>query len=542
MRRILGGKNAYLVNGQLRCGLTGGDILKGTQMDMQSGQSDGETASDYSIGEVIRFVTSSLPLAILGALIVGLISLAILLLARVALPEVATFRTALVITMPNSADGKYPNGSDFAITDLRSTAVMEQVYRSNNLSDYGLKLDKFLGMVSVEAYSPAFDNISDRFRARLDNKTLNFEERKIIEGEYAEALKSLKSNAIMVSLSVPESSKIPDSVAKKTVDDIPAAWADVYINQLGVANLPLAVSGADLVDKAYVSDLDFPLAYDYLVGQSDRLVHQIESISNLPGSISLISKSSGKSISDLQRDLEAIREFRLELGMKPIVDQGLSRDPSATLLTYVNKISSLEKDASAQSQYAGKVSIILGDLRTNTNSAASGTVPSANAAAQIAPQFDAGFVDKILELSKGGETLEFEKGLLEAKLKFENTSVGIMDRRARMFERRDALLNSTLTTDARAALEKKFTIGMDQATIELNALWGESKKFVEELGAKRFNYDKALYQLNELAGEKRVERSSLINRYFLLVLSLALIVGGLIGFVIFGWRRALHIR
>lgn len=514
------------------------------QQDRKQGTAIPSSLSDeVSIGDIARYIRDAFPRVLVGALVAGSIGVALVIGSRLLIPSVNVFRTALVITMPGAEEGKYTNGSAFALTDLKSPAVLDEVFQNNRLSDYGITLSDFLGMISVETYAPAFDSIAERFRTRLDDKALTFEEKKLIEAEFQQAIGSLRSKSAIVSLSLPESAKVPESVAQKVVDDIPADWASLFVDRLGVANLPVPVSGSNLIDKSFLASLDFPIAYDYLDAQSAKLRNRLLDIAGLPGAISFVSQKNGKGIADLQREAEAIDQYRMRLSLKPLVDQGLSKDPTVTVLIYKNKINDLQKDAAVQAEYSGKVNTVINDFRSNkTTQSATSTPGSATPAIVPGPQFDGAFIDRIIDLSKQGGGVEFEQGLLQKKLELENLNVNYSDQMRRLTERRDAIINNALPIELRKSFEEKFIVGVEQAATELNKLWESSYEFLSELNTKRLNNDKALYRLSELPSNLRMEKPSLLTRTSALIFVAASFFGALAGFASFAWRRALQSR
>lgn len=500
-------------------------------------------ASEISIGDIVRYIRDASAQIAVGALIFSILGVAWIFYTRLAIQSVTTYRTSIVITMAGAEPGKYPNGTNFAVTDLRSPAVLDEVFQSNRLSDYDLGLANFLGMVSVETYSPAFSSMTERFRARLSDKSLTFQEKKSIETEFQQSIDSQKSKGAMVTLTLPESAKVPEALAQRVVNDIPAQWAALFVDRLGVANLPVPVSGTKLVDESFLNGLDYPIAYDFISEQAQKLQDQLGVIAGLPGAISFVSQKSGKGIADLQREAEATVKYRLELGLKSLVDQGLSREPAVTAMVYESKLDSLEKDAAMQAEFSGRVSSVINDFRADRYPPA-GVAPSAGGLASANPgaQFDGAFVDKIIDLSKQGAGAEFEQGLLQKKLEFENQNVSYSDEIRRLSQRRVAIANNSIPLDVRKALERKFVAGLELATKELNSLWGESFEFLSEINNKRLNNDKALYRLGELPAQVRVEKQQLVTvRTSLVILALAL-AGALAGLVSFAWRRALRSR
>lgn len=501
------------------------------------------SASETSTGDIARYIRDALPQIVASALIVGILGVAGVFFSRLALPGVTSYRTSLVITMAGAEPGKYPNGTTFAPTDLRSPAVLDEVFQANKLSNYGMDLVTFLGMVSVETYSPSFSSMTERFRARLSDKALTFEEKKSIEAEFQQSIDNLSAKGVLLTLTLHESDKIPDVLAQKIVDDIPAKWAGLFVDRLGVANLPVPVSGSKLIDENFLRELDFPMAYDYLSDLSGKLQSKLSAIQALPGAISLISEKSGKGIDDLLREAEAIDQYRLKLSLKPLVDQGLSRDPLVTASIYTNRLDSIQKDASRQAELSDKVSRVLNDFRSKKSSSAAGEASSGGISTVTSgPQFDGAFIDKIIELSKQGGGVEFEQGLLQKKLEYENQNVSLSDQARRLAQRRDAIASNPLTLEARKDLEGRFIAGVELATKELNSLWADSYEFLSEINTERLNNDKALYRLNELPAEIRVEKQDFVTRRSLLVILALSFFGALAGLTSFAWRRALQSR
>ena len=82
-------------------------------------------------------------------------------------------------------------------------------------------------------------------------------------------------------------------------------------------------------------------------------------------------------------------------------------------------------------------------------------------------------------------------------------------------------------------------VGLERTTNDLNRLWLDSFQFLDELNNKRLNYDKALYRLNELSADMRVEKPAFLSTRTWLIAILAAVFGAFIGLFSFIWRRAL---
>lgn len=516
----------------------------------QTGRPHGAYAAHEASGggistkTIVNIIAMAIPKMALGLLLGAVLAIGVLTALRWVMPPLATYRSGVTITMSSATDGRYPNGAKFAFTDLRSPLVLDEVYRQNDLGTYGLKLEDFVGMISVSPYSPAFQSAVVRFQAQLANKTLTFEERRSIEEDFRNTINSLNSTGMLVSFTVPDAGKIPENLAKKVVDDIPAKWAEIYIERLGVANMPLPASGADIVDADLIGTLDYPLAYDYLTSRVDIVLGQIQSLQNYSGFLTFVSEKSGKSIDDLQRSLDSLAEFKLALGLRPLVDAGLSKDPVATSAIYENLTRNLEQDSISQREYSRRVSGILQDHASN---ATQPEIPLAGAGASnqsgtgtvvtLGQPVDGSLIDRVVRLSNRSAEFAFEKVLLEKKLDLENAGVRFDDKKARMAYRRSAIQNSPLSVGDRVKREDEFKKGLTVSTTTLNQIWRDVLTMTDEINLNRFNNDKVLYSLSNLPDDIRLDRPTVLTINNLLLAFLLPLVGLVLGLLSSLWRQ-----
>ncbi len=493
---------------------------------------------------VIESLVSALPKMVLGLALGAAVSVGLLTLLRIAIPPLATYRSGVTITMASAADGRYPNGAKFGISDLRSPLVLEEVYKKNNLETYEVRLEDFIGMISVSPYSPAFQSAVDRFQARLANKTLTFEERKAIEDDFRNTIASLNASGMLVAMTVLDTGKIPASLATKIVDDIPAKWAEIYIERLGVANLPLPTSGVDIVDAQLLEGLDYPLAYDYLVSRVGIVSEQLQSLKDFSGSMSFVSQKSGKSVDDLQRDLSSMAEFKLTLGLRPLVDNGLSNNPEATVAIYDNLARNLELDSISQREYSRRVdgALVDFDSRAGSPSAASaaGSVSGESGGGTVVTlgqSIDTSLVDKVVQLSNRPAEFEFEKELLEKKLEFENLGVRLDDKKLRISGRRNAIKNRSIDDADTTKIEQEFKSNLLASTTSLNKIWSDALQMTDEINSNRYNNDKILYVLSNLSDDVRIERPTVFSvNNLLLAISISLF-GLIVGLLYSLWKQ-----
>ena len=89
------------------------------------------------------------PKILLAGFVAGATSLVAFTGYRYFTPMPVTFSNAIVVTMADVEKGRYPNGSPYSATDLRSAPVLESVYSANQVDKYGVNLATFQGYVSV---------------------------------------------------------------------------------------------------------------------------------------------------------------------------------------------------------------------------------------------------------------------------------------------------------------------------------------------------------------------------------------------------------
>jgi hypothetical protein len=488
---------------------------------------------EYGFGDIARFVWRSRLHILSGTVISGLLGASFFLYYRLAVPPLTTYRTAITLTMPGANPGEYPNGMRFAPSDLRSPAVLNEVYRVNDVGALGVDFQKFSGMITVEAYSPVTESTIQRYRVRLENKQLTFEERKQIEAEFNATMQSLRDRALVVAVSISDGLNISQELGNKLASDIPAKWADLYMNRLGAMRLPVANSGAPLVDKALLTSLDYPLAYDYLIDQKDKMDKRIDEVGGLPGAANLLSRPSGKSFADLKRDLEAMAEFRMRRVLQPIVELGLSRTPEMTAIAYENMIGHLGLQIKTTAERSRLVTGIVADVDANTAQTNQPSAGGAGGTAVMQP-IDGSFVDKIIELSSKSSGVAFRETLLEKKLGLDNDGVSTGELSTRYSNRLAAIRRFSAENGANPQLVSTFEKGVAAVIVELDRLWSEANDILEQANITRVGSDKSLYVSQELPGNAVMSREPLFTARMGVITAATALAGALLGFLVFG--------
>lgn len=470
---------------------------------------------------------------LLGVAIAALVAAATVLGFREFGPAVTTYNLAVLFSEPEIEKGQYPNGMAFSPSDLRSAAVIEQVYDINDLAEFGIDLQTFQRAITVSAYAPAMDSLAARYRDRLQERNLTFEEKKTIEDAYRRELAELSNPGSLISLTLPNKFGIARAVATKTLNDIPAVWADIYINRLGAFSVLRDKSGSALVDVTLVEQLDYPILFDYIEKKAGELKDRLDEISAVAGVSTLLSEKSGKSVGDLIRDLQAVREYRVTRDLRPAVEQGLSRTPAKTLASYRDLLDRMAIEMAANRERSDMVSQVVGEADRTAGIPAGG-----NEAGGPVPQFDGGFMDKLIDLSDRGAGRAFKEDLLHRKLSIEEDNARLREESERV-RRRVAAIEAATGGAAPAGVEAtEFLASARQMADMLNAIWDDGNRIAEQASVRKLNHEKRLYVPAALDGRPKIEEPWMLSVWTIAFVMLLALLGAAIGLTVSLVRRA----
>lgn len=481
------------------------------------------------ISDVVLFIWDARYWMVIPALIGVVVSIGLYLFTGLVSPSTTTYQSASSLTMLSKNPSEYPNGSPYAITDVRSPAVLAEVYRRNQVERYGMSLSEFGDSIGVGPYSPLRDAIADRFRVRLSNRQITAQEREAIESEFRTALAAASREGFLVSFTVPDNIKIPSDVGRKVASDVAVVWSEIFVEVLGVAGTTVPKSGAELIDIKLAGSLDYPLAFDYLTDSMNLLKNRLETIATVPGIQTAQLSDGATTIFDLQRRVSNLEAIYVNKVLRPIVDRGVSKNPTLTVLTYENQIERLKVDEQLQQKKAEIVSEIVAE-GASADRMLAGVAPPAAAQPGVLPpmagisipQFGDSFIDRIVSMSLTGAGLQNRQDLLRQKLDYANISANLAKER-QITEARVAAIRSFGDHET-STLITAFDDTMNIVESELNQVWKSANTILVTLDSQTLNSQGRLYAPVAIAQEEL--RSSFLASRFLALMSLA-IIGGL---------------
>lgn len=222
-------------------------------------------------------------------------------------PPMMTYSIILSLTFPQAEKDRYPNQSPFGITDIVTRSVLEEVWRQNDLEKFNISLSDFTKRVSIVQYADNAQFIRTKYQAMLARKGLSQTDISTIEREYKAELEAASKKEVLLSLTVPYSSPLSGSLAKKVLVDIPRTWSDQAINELGVTSIP-NVESENLNESNFKRYTPFQMV-DYFYKSADNLEKTLATVEGFPGGKTLKDPKSGRNVEDLKKKLNEIVRY-----------------------------------------------------------------------------------------------------------------------------------------------------------------------------------------------------------------------------------------
>lgn len=269
-------------------------------------EQDGINLKDlYS--KVKQFVDSKQTSLRFYLLAAAILVAAVFLVRLIMAPPMSTYSEIVAFTFPQSEKGKYPNGAPFSINDLTSRNVLETVWKENNLESQGLSLQSFSDAVAIVPFADNEQFIRAKYQGMLARKNLSTTDISAMERDYRLELETQSKKTAILTLTLPFSSAISGSLAKKVVSDIPKAWSKQAIQQLGVVSIPIA-ENESVKDEIIKKGSPFQIV-DYFYKSADSLNLALSRIASYPGGDTLKDPETGLGIEDLKRRVADLNRY-----------------------------------------------------------------------------------------------------------------------------------------------------------------------------------------------------------------------------------------
>ena len=163
-----------------------------------------------------------------------------------------------------------------------------------------------------------------------------------------------------------------------------------------------------------INGLDAQIAYDLLLERIVDIRRNIDKLSELEGT-SVTDPATGVSISDLRNILNEMETFQIRPLRDAVLQSGQSKSPDAVRSYYQQRIREFELERKEYVALANVVDQV--DNRFERSTVNSSTVATGGASSQsqrsttVIPQFDDGFLDRLIDMSSQGDESKFRQEL-----------------------------------------------------------------------------------------------------------------------------------
>lgn len=441
-------------------------------------------------------------------------------------PPMTTYSEAVAFTFPQSEKGRYPNGSPFSITDLVSRNVLDQVWRDNKLEGQGVSFKDFLEAVSIVPYADNEAFIRAKYQGMLARKNLNSADISAMERDYRAELETQSKKQALLSLTVPFSSPISGSLARKVLSDIPKVWSLQAINQLGVVSIPIA-ENESVKDEILKKGSPFQVV-DYFYKSADSLQLALNRISAYPGGETLVDPDTGLSIEDLKRRVADLNRYWI-LDFDNYVQQRNQASEidirSAEIRLKELQDKKLEYLAEAKTY---RVSLQDYDaLRQQNMTQQEAAIRSQQNGSGMQLQGDA--VQKLIDLGGQSKDAEFRQDMVKKRIDAE-LRANAMDQEIQRLDRR---IQAARKQTSRASVDQeKMGFYTDEIWNQLTTIAASIKR-IQAVQIARFSDDEG--QLYSAGSVSKTYASGVAARFFLPIGLLVLIV--FLGMAVFLLKR-----
>lgn len=378
---------------------------------------------EIDIGALIARVWATKGRVLIAMFIVAAAFAAFLATRYLASDKVVTYRQAFDLTFEGLSDGEFPDGSPFLISDIIGPTVLGAVHRENDLGDQGVSLDDFRRAINIEPYAPDYFLIRQSFQQRLNNRNLDATEISELQSQMRNELKAATSSSVRISLQLPEGA-LTTAQAQEILKDIPQAWARRAIEEKGVLRLNLPIYSARIFDEQRFEKLDYLVGIELLLKNINLIQQNITALKGEPNATSVTDDQTGYTLEDLQKAIQDVAEYDLRQLIDPVKELGLARDPEFVKLFYNSRLQDLRLEKQLWQQRAEVTRQVLSSYSGESGSTVSGQSASA-APNTMAPQLGDAFLDRLLEVSRQGDTMAYRQELTRQILEYENNALDV---------------------------------------------------------------------------------------------------------------------
>ena len=373
-----------------------------------------------SVSHFVRTLRAYLPVIAVALVGVGVAYVIVATAAYLLAPSQRVTTLAFRLDFSGADRGQYPNGTKFTPTEIISGPVLVKTFEQNDLGRFTTFSD-FASSVFVLESNPAADALARDYQARLSDTRLSSVDRDRLQREYELKLASLNKNLLAISyLRKKNVDRIPDTVAKKALNDVLKNWVEFATNERHVFVHQVPLLSPDVVAGDPPSPVNSVVAALMLRGKIFALLGNIREIRGIVPNAELARTKDGLTLGDLAVRLDELVRYGIDPLIGRTVASGLvSREETIQFLqaqlAYDQRLLEAQRSSAETAQRTL-------DLYINATPAAQSVTPgpdsgsprpagTAKESETIMPQVNDTFIDRLIQLSASSADTEYRQSL-----------------------------------------------------------------------------------------------------------------------------------
>ena len=379
---------------------------------------------------------------VFGALLVASAGFWVLVvLLNIVKPEVHRYESRIDLVFSGVTSERYPNGTPFSLSDVIAPVVLNEIYEKNKLETF-IGRQAFISSFTVEPYTPGRKFILAKYEGLLANKDLGPTEIEQLQTRYDVELRNNALDSATIIFTSRGESGMPGSLIENFLREIPAEWSRQMIENQGVVRADRRMYSSNVVDANIVEGLDYLIMYEVLLERLRLLDANIATLRGMPNGLVVIDEVSEFTLPDLEQAVQDVRQYQIGPVMNPIGRLGVAKDTRTVELYFNNSLETLARTTSVLEAKQRNFEKAYDDYSQVSAIESAGRSGGTSTGSMI-PQFGAEFLDKIVDLTKSGEDLEYRQDLNQRGLAIANELADAAGERVRIM----ALITAVQGTD-----------------------------------------------------------------------------------------------
>lgn len=411
-------------------------------------------------------------------------------------PAQREYSALVQFNFPGADRGLYPNGSAFTSTDLLSPVVLARVIDQLELS---VTPEQLAARLQVVAHAPRTREVQREYQQRLSDSSLSRAELQELEAQFRTELQRATLGRARLIFIQDQLTNTSDWPAQQILQRVPAVWAEYVLNEAGFFEEPLDLLTADVVRASVIGSLDYMLVYDRFGELFAALRDNLALLREQPNSGRVRSLSRPMTLSDIEASANELENFVLEDALLPVLTEGLSAHPEATVQFFRERMRELARQQALMEARAERVEQVLADYGSAANS---GVRAGGAEASRLGQQFGSEFLNRLVQLGADSGEMDFRQTLSRERLDFVLSAANRgaeIERLGRLVQRIEGELagrNQVADAVDLEATRQQLEHNLQRIRTQLEELFVATEEIAQQLDRNRFSGGAALYSLN----------------------------------------------